>query len=346
MEEERAIRSKTAKPKLHAAMASPTVAYALSRGWSMERISQACGVSGPDLVDPNARLPDDVVPRLWRSLWQENPDEALTLRMAKAAPFSWFGGLVEGMQFAADLRQALVFMARNGIMLADRVQMELIETAHRAVLVIGHPNDSLDQGRTAEMGAALLVRVVREILGVENAVLRIRLPYQSWGPPSHYESFFGVPVTFDQKCGEIEFRKGKMDAVISHASSELFAFVDQHFNQAVARLRRSGFPAQLSDLREAITANVEIGEFSGRAAAARAFMSLRSAQRLAAAYGYSLKGLIDHVRSVYASQLLSDSRLTIDRIADLVGYSDERAFRRAFKRWTGQTPSQYRSRRE
>lgn len=331
------------RPKAHASIASTTAAFALSRGWSMERINAACGVSGLDLVNPNDRLPDDVLPRLWLSLWQEWPDEALPLQMARAAPLACMAGLAEGMQFAENLRQALELLTQNRMLLGDRLELELLEVDGVPQLRGEHPSDRIDQGRSAAMAGALTVRLIREALGVEDVLERVGFVCSQWGPIEAYEDYFRVPIEFDLPSNEIVFRPGSLESAISHANTELFAFVVQHFAQATERVRREGFPAQLAQLRQAITDNASNGEFSGRAAAERAFLSLRSAQRLAAAHGYTLSGLIDQVRAIYAEELLGDPRITIGRVARLLDYSDERAFRRAFKRWTGKTPAQFRS---
>ena len=71
-------------------------------------------------------------------------------------------------------------------------------------------------------------------------------------------------------------------------------------------------------------------------------MSVRTAQRVTAEHGTTVQGLIDKGREQRAIELLRDSRNDIGSIAFLLGYSDERAFRRAFQRWVGQTPSGYR----
>lgn len=308
----------------------------------MERINAICGVSGLDLVNPNDRLPDNVLPCLWLALWEEWPDEALPIQMARAAPLTCMAGLAEGMQFAKNLRQAIELLTKNRMLLGDRLELELIEDGDVSRLRGMHPADTIDQGRSAAMAGALTVKLIRDALGVQEAIERVEFTCSPWGPVEDYEAFFEAPVEFDLPANGIVFRRGGLDSAISHANTELFAYVVQHFQQAVERIRREGFPAQLDRLRQAIADNASNGEFSGRAAAERAFMSLRSAQRLAAAHGYSLSGLIDHIRSVYAEQLLSDPRITIGRVAGLLGYSDERAFRRAFKRWTGKTPSQFR----
>ena len=68
----------------------------------------------------------------------------------------------------------------------------------------------------------------------------------------------------------------------------------------------------------------------------------RSLQRRVAAQGTGLRVLIDEVREANAKQLLGDSRLSIAEVAFFLGYSAETSFRRAFKRWTGQSPTQLR----
>jgi AraC-like DNA-binding protein len=73
-------------------------------------------------------------------------------------------------------------------------------------------------------------------------------------------------------------------------------------------------------------------------------MSVRSLRRRLADEGASYKVLFDEALAVAAMRMLGDSRRTIQDIALAMGFSDPSAFHRAFKRWTGMTPVQYRSR--
>ena len=68
-------------------------------------------------------------------------------------------------------------------------------------------------------------------------------------------------------------------------------------------------------------------------------VSLRGLQRLASEHGASVRALIEAAREAAARQLLGDAKRSIDEVAEMVGYADRRAFVRAFKRWTGQTPA-------
>ncbi|MEM1370083.1 MAG: helix-turn-helix domain-containing protein, partial [Cyanobacteria bacterium P01_H01_bin.15] len=53
--------------------------------------------------------------------------------------------------------------------------------------------------------------------------------------------------------------------------------------------------------------------------------------------------LIDEIRLANAKSFLSDPEIDIATVGQIVGYTDARAFRRAFKRWTGLSPKEYRS---
>lgn len=56
----------------------------------------------------------------------------------------------------------------------------------------------------------------------------------------------------------------------------------------------------------------------------------------------SFQKLLDEARLQKAQRYLQENRLTIETIASELGYSESAAFIHAFRRWTGQTPQQYR----
>jgi AraC-like DNA-binding protein len=87
--------------------------------------------------------------------------------------------------------------------------------------------------------------------------------------------------------------------------------------------------------------NAAHGTYQVEAVAAAAKLSLRTAQRLANQHGTSVQQLIDDVRLANAKTFLNNAEIIIETVAQLVGYADVRAFRRAFKRWTGVCLKEY-----
>ena len=90
--------------------------------------------------------------------------------------------------------------------------------------------------------------------------------------------------------------------------------------------------------------NAVQGEYGAAAAAAAvsANISLCTAQRLVKEHGTSLNTLIGEIRLANAKSFLSDPEIDISTVGKIVGYADDRSFRRAFKCWTGLSPKEYR----
>jgi AraC-like DNA-binding protein len=72
--------------------------------------------------------------------------------------------------------------------------------------------------------------------------------------------------------------------------------------------------------------------------------SVRTLQRRLAVSGRTYKKLVDEVRLAAARKALVESAAPLKAIAFELGFAEQASFTRAFRRWTGQAPSQYRKR--
>ncbi len=69
----------------------------------------------------------------------------------------------------------------------------------------------------------------------------------------------------------------------------------------------------------------------------------RHLRRLLTAEGTSFRALVDEVRETMAEELLSSARLTVEQVADRLGYNEVSSFTNAFKRWKGMPPRDWRN---
>ena len=76
--------------------------------------------------------------------------------------------------------------------------------------------------------------------------------------------------------------------------------------------------------------------------ARRLALSERTLHRRLSDRGVSYKSLVETTRRHLGENLLRDGRYTVSEVAFLTGFSEQSAFNRAFKRWTGQTPTAFR----
>ena len=326
-----------------ATLVTTTVDFALSQGVALADIERATEVSGLALMDPSARLPDAVLHKIWALLRARDPARRLPLVMARAAPFSFFGDLVHGAQFAEHLRAAIELFQVNSRVIADRAEVQLVPDPEGLAITVTHPYDALDDSCTNQVSLALVSRMVREVLEIDNAIARAEFTFAEpvEGAEEH-EAFFGAPVRFGQPLNSLVFCHDALNRRVSGANLELFRYVEQHFARLRARHEPEPAAPALAGLRRAVVEVAETGRFDVDTVARHLRLSRRSAQRLAREHGTTLTELINDVRIDMARSLLRDATLGIDRIALMLGYSDARALRRAFRRTTGLTPTEFR----
>ena len=190
-----------------------------------------------------------------------------------------------------------------------------------------------------EMFASSLM-VARELVGAGFRPLRLELSYAAPAYVERYRELF--------QC-ELHFNHVRNAMVIG---SEWMEMSFPTYNAVNARQVLELCRRQLADiasLQGELTATVErflrqhVRENPPLAAIAGAMhLSERTLRRQLAADGISFSRLHDRIRTERALELLHDHSLTISLVGSQIGFADAREFRRAFKRWTGHTPSQAR----
>ena len=321
-----------------------TFNYAVGRGLDIEQINEATGLKRTDLINPETRLPEELAPTIWKLLGEAYPGQVLSLHAASAAPLSSMGQLALAVQYAENLRSALKALVQYRSVLSDRLWMELVESDVEAILQVHHPVDEIDGGYGAETGLAMLKRLGQEIIGGNDSLIRVGFKHEPFGALHVYENFFGVPVCFQQDFNMLVFRREALEQPTEQRDNHLFQYIQGNLDLLQDHWRLHRDPSKISELRDAIAHNAEFFEYSAEALAQQMNISLRALQRLAREHDLTIRQLLDNAREAKARQLLSNPALSIEAISNLLGYSDDRAFRRAFKRWTGQTPTEFRRR--
>ena len=319
-----------------------TVAFALARGVSMRQITEVTGLAMTDLVDPAAQLSHEHMPVLWRLLAARCPGEAIALQMAEATPFSFLGPLAYAARYADRLRDVLDLLVRYRAVLSSELSMTLLERGDETMLRSAHPLDGEDDGHAAELGLGVGVRFLRQLVPGTQLLTRVEFTHAAHGPIERYRAFFGVPVRFQQPSNALVMLTSTLAQPMATPDEHLFLYIQHQLDQARARLPHDDGPAEVRQVRAAVAHNAERCQYSAEALARAVGMSLRSLQRMLSAHALTVRQLLDEAREANARQLLADRNLSIEQIAFLLDYSAESAFRRAFKRWTGQSPAGFR----
>ena len=155
-----------------------------------------------------------------------------------------------------------------------------------------------------------------------------------------YEEIFGVPVKFGQNVNCITFKNEVMNYKIPGADPRIVnrAIVELDAIQAKLRKKR-----QFSnDVYDFIKESLYVTLPTSTETAHNFAMSVSTFQRRLKDESSTFKGLIKQVRLDKSEIHLADFSLTLADVADRLGFSSPPAFFKAFKRWTGNTPADYR----
>lgn len=323
------------------AIMSATLPFALVLGLKLEELTAEFGFSARDLFAVEARLPDDLMPRLWLMMAERRPGEALPVNLAKAAPTSAMSDFAKAVQFAETLGSALRVITEHQIVLADRADFMVSVDNGLAAWTVSHPADEIDGGMTNHAGLGLFWRLFKEVMEIDMELIRVDIQHDCVGGSQPYEEFFRAPVREAAGRNALVFDASALTLPVQHSCPTLFAYAEEHLRQFSKRLLVRARGTDFARLQQAIVKNAAIGRFDPSSAALSVGLSVRSAQRIAAAEGSSVLQMIDTVRADMAKSLLLKPGATNETVGAMLGYSDGRAFRRAFKRWTGQSPAEF-----
>lgn len=180
---------------------------------------------------------------------------------------------------------------------------------------------------------------IKDVAGPECRPLRALLSYP---PPLHeklYTEFLDCPVYFNSPTCELHYDSAILDQSthLAHklTSTLMQATCERLIGQAKTNAGISGQVYQILMTNPGQLPNME-------QVAGMVHMNERTMRRKLDSEGTSFGKIIDDVRASLASEYLKTTKMTTEDIATLVGFSDAANFRRAFKRWTGKAPRDYR----
>ena len=323
-------------------LVASTVNYARARGLDLEFIAAESGLRLEQLVDPEGQVADEVLPRIWKLLATSNTGMSPALHMASASSLSQLVGSWIGLAaYAGTLRSALRAQVESSSIIADRLEMDFSETMSFGRLEFTHPLDVIDSGYSSELGAGVLYRVIKEY-SQGGSVERVNFAHSPLATIESYEEYFQAPVQFCQKRSGFVIRREVLDAPMKQVDGILFRYVKNDIELQSTRWDVSEHSHFMTRVHRAVQANADEGVFDANKLASQMDMSLRSLQRHLRDAGVTAAQLIEDECQIRARHLLSHTNRSVKEIARSLGYSDDRAFRRAFQRWTGQSPAAYR----
>jgi AraC-like DNA-binding protein len=186
----------------------------------------------------------------------------------------------------------------------------------------------------------MFVMFGRQLTGVEWAPLAVHFQHPSPPDQTEYQRIFRAPVHFSQPENSLLVARAVLDLPNRRADPELCRYLQRHADTLLAQYAR---PATFVDqVRRHVLEGLRQQDVNVARLARQIGVSPRTMHRRLQEHGTSYQTLLDTVRYDLARSYLGERHLAIDEVAFLLGFAETSAFYRAFKRWTGMTPGEYR----
>ena len=307
-----------------------------SLGLDMAALRQACG---DPFVDATDVVPVERYLRQWAAAQALFGAPGLPTALAAALPFGALGMLDYLAGSAATLGASVESLALHVRTLIDDTWIEIEAPQGRLFWIMVRARPHVP-ALALEFTTALLACRLRQVVGPELLPQQVLLARGIAPTPEQHAPVFGASVRYDATACGI--------ALLTAQRALPLRMHDPYLHDTLCTLA-----AQLSlpdSTRHALSAAIAarlrhlLAEQQAEPARLARLLGLseRTLQRRLEAEGLSFSDLLTRFRREEAERLLRDPAQPLSQIAQALGYSEQAAFSRAFKRWTGTTPAAWR----
>lgn len=313
-----------------------------ARGIDSAALFRQAGLDLSALNDPNARYPLENTTRLWQLAVQASGDPCLGLEVGRNVNQTTFHALGYSLLASPTLKEVFERLIRYFRIVSDAAELEFHgDTAQCRFVIQTLPGNQQPSAEALDAMMSVVIRLCRALYGEHFRATRVRMRRPAPADAGVYEKVFKAPLEFGADENAIYLDKHVLEEPLPSANAELARHNDEILARFLAHYERQNIANRV---HATLVEQLPHGEPSQEKTAQALHMSMRNLQRKLSAEGTSYKQILNQTRRDLATTYIGDSSYSISEITYLLGFSDTSSFTRAFKRWTGQSPSEYRSR--
>jgi AraC-like DNA-binding protein len=193
------------------------------------------------------------------------------------------------------------------------------------------------------MQFGIVLSLHRDVMGSSFVAREFQVTYSPSNDASEYPSLFGAPVLFDQPTNRLSFDSSWLDGTPRLGNEITYATVVRLCDAQIEEFQlRRGL---VGEVRQILMKNL-MRPKGFQDVAQDLNMSARTLRRRLREENSSFRQLVDELRRDMAIRFLRDTDLTVEDMAETLGFSDAANFRQAFRRWTNASPHEFKRRFE
>jgi|SRR5688572_4245996 len=288
-------------------------------------------------------IPCSSFARILETVAERTGDQAFGLRFGARSNPKNIGALAYAVMNSPTVAAAFETAGRYIHLHNEAAQLTFAEDKNLSSWSYALKNLPLEQFRQfVDYGMAAAFNIIRVMVGSQWSPREVRFNHQGPEIMAAYHEVFCSPVIFQCSTNGFIMDSAFCKQPIPAADPNLFRILTSYLDDVLSRMPKGD--ELLATIRATIAQLMKDGGPKLSRAAKTLRVSTRTLQRQLKHRGLCFAELVEDIRRAVAVEYLKDREHTLAEIAFLLGYSEVSAFNRAFKRWTGKTPSDYRPR--
>lgn len=304
-----------------------------------QSILEVAALPEQEFTKPGARFPASNYPKVLDKLSEISGNPLIALHLGEATQPRMLGSIGFLMSTAPTLEQAYQTLIDYLPLLFEGAVLQMEQTVDSTVITL-ELNDN--DPHAVEYFLACLINWPRWLIGRQVPALAVQLTLPEPANIQPYQQFFAAEVEFGAARNQLLLSNDYLQLACVDANSEM-----HHLHREFADSLLS--KASLQNALTAQTRNLirqQLAEGGGcvrrEQIAESVGLSLRTLQRKLGQQGSSFQEIYDQTRREVCLQLIQRGQLSFGEVSFQLGFSNQSAFQKAFKRWMGMAPSEYR----
>jgi AraC-like DNA-binding protein len=303
------------------------------------------GVDAATFLRPGARVPYPKILRLWGLAVDATADPLFGFRVGERSAPRDFYVLGYSWMASATFYDALERFCRYvGVVSTAATGISLQQYGETVALIETFPDRSLIPHKAAnDAGHVAFAKLCQTVTRRDVHPVSVELMIEKDDSSGEYEKLFRCPIIYGAESEKLYFARADVEEPLPGSVPEILDVSDDTAERYLATLDRASVSAAV---RKQILQLLPSGHADQSTVAEKLYRSRSTLQRELRAEGTSFRAIQDSTKRNLAERYLRDRKLSQAEIAFLTGFGDQSNFSRAFKRWVGVTPGDYRKQAE
>jgi AraC-like DNA-binding protein len=320
--------------------------YACDRGANRDVLLAESGLTEDDLSDQDNRIPVAAYQTLIGAAIQQTGDTALLLRHTLASRLETMSVVGQIVHTSASLRHSIEQLNRYLHLMGD-VELPMgvdrfeLQRSADGLWIIDHLVLPPEMSFWSEVSFARFISEFRRSFPDATFEIGMEVTYP---PPSHvdqYPELFRIPVQFNATRNALRIDPvwDSPDTEFEPGNEYAFGIFTRHADEMLAKLQAD--TSIRAQIEAQILPKLHEGSISMDKVSKDLAMSRQTLYRRLKDEGVTFAEIHDGLRQRMAMEYLGGQKVTVNETAYLLGFSEASSFVRAFKRWTGLSPTAY-----